>query len=164
MWYESVKMCVRPSVRPKEWMEKRTRLIDRVWKCVSTSVIYWRAFYLIGILDTVSVRPSVHAKAKWIRTGIWKCDAFCWLSLISSTQKGENLFWGKKSKVLTHLKVSEKQNNFKWFLEKTRVFRKAWVIRENLRQQVFNMPSKWSFQNLAIWRNFGEVLILPAII
>ena len=117
MWYESVKMFVRPSVRPKEWMEKRTRLIDRVWKCVSTSIIYWRFISPVSWTRTVSVRPSVHAKAKWTRTGIWKCDAFFWLSLISSTQKGENLFWGK-SKVLTHLKVSENKTTSSDFLRR----------------------------------------------
>ena len=51
MWYESVKMCVRPSVRPKEWMEKRTRLIDNFHHLLT--------FYLTGILNADCVSPSI---------------------------------------------------------------------------------------------------------
>ena len=112
MWYESVKMCVRPSVRPKEWMEKRTRLIDNFHHLLT--------FYLTGILDTVSVRPSVHAKANWTRTGIWKATFYLTVFNIlgkgKNDPKGENCYEEKKSKVLTHLKVSENKTTSSDFM------------------------------------------------
>ena len=109
MWCESVKMCVRPSVRPKEWMEKRTRLVDRVWKCVSTSIIYWRFISPVSSTLCQSVHPSMPKRNGQGRE--FERRRFIWLSSIFSAKgkndpNGESCFELKQS-FDSILKVSE---------------------------------------------------------
>ena len=77
-------VSVRRSVQRNGWKNGQ----DWLTEFVSTSIIYRHAINLTGILDTVSVRPSVHARANWTRTGIWKATFY--LTVFNILGKGKN--------------------------------------------------------------------------